>query len=301
MYKKIINNVYPIFFSEIRKQQFERFTFIIAIIVFIVNILFITMVNSGLISEYVSGYAGVKLNILSAIYTPFSIILFYEVYLLIYYLPKSTTIYLGKQYEVVALILIRKIFDELARLPIGNEAFSMSNMALLLFVFVGLIIILLLIFWYYKLTDLTKLRDEDIEDGEKKKSFVLLKKALAISLIVIFIFFMLIDFFKFADFQSLSVNNVVYVLKKMSNALFNSFFTALILIEVLLLLFTFNLSDTFSKIIRNSGFAISTILLKLSFRTEGLTNVTIILVAILFGIAILWVYKLFKLKLKHPE
>ena len=43
----------------------------------------------------------------SAIYTPFSILLVYEAYLMIYYLRRSTTIYIAKQYEVIALILIR--------------------------------------------------------------------------------------------------------------------------------------------------------------------------------------------------
>ena len=35
---------------------------------------------------------------IQAIYTPFSLLLIYEAYLLIYYLRRSTTIYIGKQY-----------------------------------------------------------------------------------------------------------------------------------------------------------------------------------------------------------
>jgi hypothetical protein len=37
-------------------------------------------------------------------YTPFSVLLFDEVYLLVYYLRRSTTIYIGKQYEIIALM-----------------------------------------------------------------------------------------------------------------------------------------------------------------------------------------------------
>ena len=41
---------------------------------------------------------------INAMYTPFSVLLFYEVYLLVYYLRRSTTIYIGKQYEIIALM-----------------------------------------------------------------------------------------------------------------------------------------------------------------------------------------------------
>jgi len=45
--------------------------------------------------------AAIGKNYLSAIYTPFSFILFYEVLMLIGALPKSTTQSIAKQYEIV--------------------------------------------------------------------------------------------------------------------------------------------------------------------------------------------------------
>jgi len=63
-------------------------------------------------------------NPIAAIYTPFSFILIYEVYLLVFYLPKSTTIYIGKQYEIITLILIRGIkFHKVIR----NSGFIIST------------------------------------------------------------------------------------------------------------------------------------------------------------------------------
>ena len=38
---------------------------------------------------------------IAAIYTPFSFILIYEVYLLIFFLPASITQYIAKQYEII--------------------------------------------------------------------------------------------------------------------------------------------------------------------------------------------------------
>ena len=50
---------------------------------------------------------------LQTLYTPFSIILIAEVYLLVYYLPTSFARSLGKQVEIVALIEIRSVFKDL--------------------------------------------------------------------------------------------------------------------------------------------------------------------------------------------
>ena len=44
-------------------------------------------------------------NYLSAIYTPFSILLYYEVYLLILAIPNSITKAIGKQFEIISLII----------------------------------------------------------------------------------------------------------------------------------------------------------------------------------------------------
>ncbi|MFN6048152.1 MAG: hypothetical protein ACK45C_09065, partial [Bacteroidota bacterium] len=66
-------------------------------------------------------------NPVSAIYTPFSFILIYEVYLLIYYLPKSTSIYIGKQYEIITLIVIRRIFKDIGGLNLNDSEHWFNN------------------------------------------------------------------------------------------------------------------------------------------------------------------------------
>ena len=75
---------------------------------------------------------------------------------------------------------------------------------------------------------------------------------------------------------------------------FDDFFTVLILVDVLLVLFSFSHTDKFNKVIRNSGFVISTILVKLSFSVTGLQNVALILTAVGFGVLILWIHNLFE-------
>jgi hypothetical protein len=82
--------------------------------------------------------------------------------------------------------------------------------------------------------------------------------------------------------------------KKINNVFFDEFFTVLIIIDVLLLLFSFFYSDEFHKIIRNSGFVISTILIKVSFLSEGIINNLLIIGAVLFGYVLLVVHNLYE-------
>ncbi|MAO33203.1 MAG: hypothetical protein CMD03_00400, partial [Flavobacteriales bacterium] len=68
------------------------------------------------------------------------------------------------------------------------------------------------------------------------------------------------------------------------------FLKILILVDVFLLLFSFFNSDMFHNIMRNSGFIISTILIRVSFMTEGLNNVILIVISVLFGLFIQLIY-----------
>jgi len=115
--------------------------------------------------------------------------------------------------------------------------------------------------------------------------------------------FIILFGWSFTAFQYFSptVDNAIVILKQMNNTFFSIFFTALILTEVLVLLLSFNLTEQFHKIIRNSGFIISTILLKLSFKAEGMTSTIIIFGGIGFGVAMLAVYRLFEKKLYQEK
>jgi hypothetical protein len=88
----------------------------------------------------------------------------------------------------------------------------------------------------------------------------------------------------------ISSSNEFPSLESINNLFFDQFFTVLILVDVILLLISFFYTDQFHKIIRNSGFIISTILIRMSFGVSGLINTILILVAVLFGLAILSIH-----------
>jgi hypothetical protein len=79
-------------------------------------------------------------------------------------------------------------------------------------------------------------------------------------------------------------------LESINNLFFDQFFTILILVDVVLLLISFFYTDEFHKIIRNSGFIISTILIRMSFGVSGLISTVLIVVAVLFGLAIIVIH-----------
>ncbi|MDR2039837.1 MAG: hypothetical protein LBQ60_18090 [Bacteroidales bacterium] len=213
--------------------------------------------------------------------------------MLIYYLTESITTYLAKQYEIIAIILIRRTFDDLANLSSMERVYDVNNISGLLWTFGGLLLLFLLIFCFYQLSGYKHVRIDESACSNKEKNFILIKKVLSLILFAVFIFVFMASFIELYHFPSLSLNNLVSVLKEMSNTFFGTFFTALILTEVLLLLFTYRLTESFSKVIRNSGFIISTIMLKLSFNTDGEINMLFILIAVSFGVMVLGISKFF--------
>ena len=92
------------------KNRIENTILIIAIFSYLIHLLLILLNAQGFIELNQKFFK----NPIAAIYTPFSFILIYEVYLLIYFLPKSITVYIGKQYEIITLIVIRRIFKDIA-------------------------------------------------------------------------------------------------------------------------------------------------------------------------------------------
>ena len=86
----------------------------------------------------------------------------------------------------------------------------------------------------------------------------------------------------FLNNSSVDINTVFY----------NEFFSVLILADVLILLLSFQYTERYSQIIRNTGFIISTILIRLSFGTTGLANVSLVVSSVVFGLIILWIYNL---------
>ena len=163
-------------FSEKTKKLSERIIINIAIFSFVVHLILIFLHNFEVFGDLYKN-SGFFSSPIAAIYTPFYFILLYEVYLLIYYLPKSMTIYIGKQYEIIMLIVIRRLYKDLSQLELSNNWFSIKEDLQFTYDLLATVILFIFIHLFYKmnktrmrkLLKLTETRPEIIRFIQIKK------------------------------------------------------------------------------------------------------------------------------------
>ena len=281
----VFDKLYKIFLSESTKKKIEKITLYVALLGFVIH-LGITYLSKFGVTSFLQESELFK-NPISAVYTPFSFILIYEVYLLIYYLPKSFTTYITKQYEIIALIIIRKLFKDLSVLELTSDWFEVKGDLQFTYDILASIILFYLIYQFQK-QGMLKLQLKD-RDRLIIERFILRKKIIALVLVPLFFVMALITLFNWIAGISLSSNNLPSF-QTINDLFFDEFFTVLILVDVVLLLISFFYTDQFHKIIRNSGFVVSTILIRMSFGVKGLISTVLIITAVLFGLAIILIH-----------
>jgi hypothetical protein len=281
----LFNKIYQIFLSEYAKQKIEKTILYVALFGFFSHLILIYLSKFGIVQ--LSLESGLFKNPISAIYTPFSFVLVYEVYLLIYYLPKSFTTYITKQYEIITLIIIRKLFKDLSALELSSEWFEIKGDLQFTYDILASVILFYLIFQFQK-QGMQKSTQQK-ENKLKIERFIRRKKIIAVVLVPIFFTMALVTLFNWASDISFASNKLPSF-ETVNNLFFDEFFTVLILVDVVLLLISFFYTDKFHKIIRNSGFVVSTILIRMSFGVSGLISTILIVVAVLFGLAIIIIH-----------
>lgn len=277
--------LYKSLLSEDTKKRVERVILIIAVLSFLIHLGVIFLSRFNLIEfPYESSLIS---NPIAAIYTPFSFILIYEVYLLIYYLPKSISTYITKQYEIITLIVIRRLFKDLASLELSSDWFQIKGDLQFTYDLIAALVLFLLI-WVFQVQS-SKKYETRIQPKGNIERFINYKKGIAVFLVPLFF---VIASYTLIDWLVDVVNSTGEMpsLKSINALFFDQFFTILILVDVVLLLLSFFYTDQFHKIIRNSGFVISTILIRLSFGVEGFMNDVTIILAVVFGVIIITIH-----------
>lgn len=282
---KRVDSLHKKVFSEKNIKSFETLVLYFAIAGFLIH-LALVFLNLKYDVNYFVGLDSLLSNPISALYTPFSFILVYEAFLLIYYFPRSFTTSIAKEYEIISLVLIRKIFEDIPQLDISLGIYNQQSL-LLLYDLIAIIIIFYLIFLFRKTIASIPKR----KTNENLVRFISYKKILSIVLVPILLFLCLSNLFDWT--YSIFINNEI--VKNINAVFFIDFFTILILVDVFILLLSFQYTDRYHQIIRNTGFIISTILLRLSFSLSGLPSVILLVIGVLFGLIILRIYRLSEL------
>ena len=272
--------------SDASRAQTEKWIVSVALLSFFAHLLLICLAHLGVFGE---SPPELLADPIAAIYTPFSFILIYEVYLLIFFLPASITQYIAKQYEIITLIVIRRLFKDIADLELTANWFQ--NQADLQFTYdiITTLILFALLYLFYSLIS-GKKPLAVLDEGQSLQRFIRIKEHLSALLVPVFLILALFSFgtwiadvFFFAPGLGSSSQNL-------NSIFFDDFFTVLILTDVMLLIVSFIHTQDFAKVIRNSGFIISTVMLKLSFSATGLVNIALVIGAVLFGVGILYLY-----------
>jgi len=278
---KTVENIFSGLFSEGNLKKFEKFILVSATLGFIVHLLLILLNNNGYVDL---SFFQDKLfvNPISAIYTPFSFILIYEAFLLIYFLPRSFTTSIAKQFEIMSLILIRKIFKDIPNVNLDDNWIQNESNLQLIYDLVGVLVVFFLIYLFKKLKeDLPKLPlHQNLDRFISYKKLISLFLVPTLSLLCVLSF---LDWYNYVFLDIGTSSNIDYLF-------FESFFTILILVDVFILLVSFQYTERYSQLIRNTGFIISTILLRLSFSAVGLTSLLLLVSGIVFGLIILLIY-----------
>ncbi len=276
-----INSVFEKVFSDSNLKTFEKIILFLATAGFIIHLVLILLNNKGYL-DLTFFRDSLFVNPISAIYTPFSFILIYEAFLLIYYLPRSFTTSIAKQFEIMSLILIRKIFKDIPDVDLSDNWILNENNLQLIYDLTGVLIVFYLIYMFKKLKEnLPKLPVH--QNLERFLGYKRLISLLLIPTLIILCVFSFIEWYGAVFIGGENSPNIDYLF-------FVEFFGILILVDVFILLISFQYTERYSQLVRNTGFIISTILLRLSFNAVGLTSIILLISGIVFGLIILYIY-----------
>jgi len=220
-----------------------------------------------------------------AINIAFSMLLAIEVLALVFSLANSVSDSVGKQFEILSLILLRHSFKEIIYFKeplIWAEApepvmhiLSYAGGALLLFLLLGL---------YYKLQKHRVLNQSIAVTTE----FISSKKLVSLLLLCIFSGMGIAD-------------ALLYLSGEPVFDFFALFYTILVFSDVLLVLVSLRYSSNYQIVFRNSGFAVATVVVRLALTAPPYIAVLLGVGAMLFAIGITFAYNRFEKINTHAE
>ena len=215
---------------------------------------------------------------LDALYTPFSVLLAYEVYQLIRAIPESFSTAVGKQFEIVTLLVVRDIFKQLSDLDFSG-GWSIDSELKFIIVECFTFVILFITSLIYRANSSTEMKlDFQNEDLVK---FVQNKRIIALFLLGTYAIIALFSFTNWCISISEGDGSVT------REIFFLDFFTVLILADILILLISYGYSIDFTNLARNTGFILSTVVLRVAISAGGLSSTILFMLGGLIGIAVL--------------
>ena len=260
---------------HLESRQGLKFFATVLVSFFIAAIVFIELNRRHLVPEpFASHFSHTHL---AAIEQAFNLLLALEVVSLILSLSHSVTKSVGKQFEILSLILLRDTFKEFSHFseplvwaeiaPSLGSIVASAVGALLIFVVLG---------FFYK----TQQSHPITADEKIRSHFILAKKMIALLLLFSFAGICVVDLWGY------------FALGLPENA-FTSFYTLLVFSDVLVVLISLRYSAQYQVSFRNSGYAVATVLIRLALIAPTTLGAVIGVGATLFALGISLAYNAF--------
>lgn len=210
----------------------------------------------------------------------FTLILGIELIDLIFIIPDSLAKSIGKQMEILTLILLRNSFKELSILPepvnitfssiepVINIAISASA-ALVVFGCRGL---------YRKL----QIRQPQLNSPPQLEQFIFMKKLLSFILMLIFI--------------GIGIFDIYLHFMGIHSEFFETIYTTLIFADIAMVLIAQRYMPSYFAVFRNSGLVIGTLLMRLSLSAPAILSAIIAVFSGFFIISLTWLTNYFNLE-----
>lgn len=284
-------------------HRFERLMVAVALAGFALHLILIWL------CAWVPALSGlgrvIGFNYLSALYTPFSFILFYELLLLVLTLPESTTLSVGRQYEIISLITVRNVFKDLAEF----ESFNQIDIQLeplrkvLIDLGVGVLLFLLVGVFYHVNRWRVMTRGERPPPDPALSLFIAQKKVVALGLSALFFVLLGTSLWAWGSAFVQAVATGGPGPRTLTTIFYTDIFTVLIFTDVLLLLLSLLQSNSYPLVFRNAGFVASTVLLRLSLAAAWPYSLMAAVAAVSFGLIVntIYIYSTRVVALPSPE
>jgi hypothetical protein len=283
-----LSAIFDQLYSEHRQKQLDRFVVNLSVAGLITHLALVFL--SRTLAPPPAPIAAVGNNYLSAIYTPFSFILFYEVLMLIGALPRSTTQSIAKQYEIVSLIFIRGFFKEIAELRGVDELVSLSPEAWPVIgnVSAGLLMFLLVSIFLHAAS-----RGKPIAPGAEREEmaiFISRKKVISLALTVLLLALAMRRAIEYVTIAFDAIQRGAAVQANTNAYFYTDVFAVMIFTDVLIVILSLVVSDRYELVFRNAAFVISTILIRFSLTAGWPYSALLAILGMVFGILTLLIY-----------
>lgn len=247
------------------------------VFVFLFELLLIEGKRQGWLPDILDPYVK-STNHFYAVNFAFTLLLVFEVVELVFSMAHSVAGSVGKQFEILSLILLRASFKEFTHFnqPINWDEVG-EPMRHILSDALGALIIFLALGVYYRMLKhqkITKSEDEQIK-------FVAAKKILALTMLLVY-----------------TTIGAVVIWQWLTTAtatppFFQTFYTVLIFADFLLVFISLRYSGCYHVLIRNSGFALSTVVIRVALTAPAYYSVGLGICAVIFVLGITYAYNRF--------